>query len=74
VTITNPEHPAHRNVPKLYNSAEVGEMLGITARQVANARQSGALKCVRISGSAVRHTMAQVEAFIAARSNDEAAD
>jgi hypothetical protein len=70
VTITNSEHAAASG--RLLDTTEVAELLHITPRQVARARQAGALKCVRISGSAVRHTMAQVEAFIAERSNDDA--
>lgn len=69
MTITNPEHPAGRG-RLLYTNDEVAEMLGLSPRQVADARQAGRLKCVRISGSSVRHTMAQIEAFIAERSND----
>lgn len=68
MSIINPEHPSTRD--RLLDTAEVAELLHITPRQVARARQAGELKCVRISGSAVRHTRAQVEAFIAARSND----
>lgn len=68
MSIINPDHPSARD--RLLDTAEVAEWLGITPRQVARARQAGELKCVRISGSAVRHTRAQVEAFIAARSND----
>lgn len=69
-TTINPEHPAARG--PLLDTAQVAEILNISPRQVARARQAGELKCVRISGSAVRHTRAQVEAFIAARSNDDA--
>lgn len=65
---TNSEHTSARE--RLLDTAEVADWLGITPRQVARARQAGELKCVRISGSAVRHTREQVEAFIAARSND----
>lgn len=68
MSIINPEHPAAHD--RLLDTAEVADWLGITPRQVARARQAGALKCVRISGSAVRHTRAQVKAFIAERSND----
>lgn len=64
----NPEHPAGRD--RLLHSDEVAAILNITPRQVARLRQSKALKCVRITGAAVRHTQAQVDAFIAARSND----
>ena len=67
-------HPDHPSVGRLLDTAQVAELLNITPRQVARARQSGQLKCVRISGSAVRHTRAQVEAFIAERSNDRAAE
>lgn len=70
MSIINPEHSAST---RLLDTAEVAELLHITPRQVARARQSGALKCVRISGSAVRHTLQQVESFISERSNDEAA-
>ena len=73
MAINNPIHPAHRNVPKLYDSAEVADILNITPRQVARLRQSGDLKSVRISGAAARHTLAQIEAFIASRSNDDSA-
>jgi hypothetical protein len=68
MTINNPEHPAGRG--RLLDTAEVAEILHLSPRQVARARQAGQLKCVRLSGAAVRHTMAQVEAFIADRSND----
>lgn len=68
MSIINPDHPAVRD--RLLDTAEVAAWLGVTPRQVARARQAGQLKCVRISGSAVRHTRAQVEAFIAEHSND----
>lgn len=64
----NPDRPLVHD--PLLNTNAVAAWLGITPRQVSRARQAGALKCVRISGSAVRHTRAQVEAFIASRSND----
>lgn len=70
MTIINPDHPAGRGLPKLYSSEEVADMLGISARQVTRLRQSGKLKSVRVTGAAVRHTLAQVEAFIEERSND----
>jgi hypothetical protein len=70
MSIVNPEHPAVSR--RLLDTAEVAEILNATPRQVARLRQSGALKCVRISGAAARHTLEQVEAFIASRSNDEA--
>lgn len=70
MSIIDPEHPA---ATRLLDTAEVAAILNITPRQVARLRQSGKLKCVRISGPAARHTVAQVEAFIAANSNDEAA-
>ncbi|UTT53752.1 helix-turn-helix domain-containing protein [Microbacterium maritypicum] len=67
MSIINPEHPAST---RLLDTAEVADILHISERQVARLRQSGKLKCVRITGAAARHTPAQVEAFIAAHSND----
>ena len=64
----NSEHTAANS--RLLDTAEVAELLHITPRQVARLRQSGALKRVRITGAAARHTLQQVEAFIAERSND----
>lgn len=64
----NPEHPARRSVPKLYNTEEAAELLHLTPRQVIRARQEGRLGCVRLSHSAVRHTEDQIAEFIAARS------
>lgn len=63
-------HTRNADDQRLLDTAEVAELLHITPRQVARLRQAGELKCVRISGAAARHTRAQVEAFIAARSND----
>ena len=58
----------NNSVPKLYNTEETAALLHLSPRQVADARQAGRLGCVRLSGSAVRHTDAQIAAFIAARS------
>lgn len=55
---------------RLYTNEETAKLLTITPRQVAALRQSGVLACVRFSGAAVRHTGAQIRAFIAARSID----
>ncbi|MDJ0335352.1 helix-turn-helix domain-containing protein [Salinibacterium sp. G-O1] len=67
----NPEHPAAPG--RLLDTAEVAELLHITPRQVARLRQSGKLKSVRITGAAARHTIAQVQGFVAEHSNDETA-
>lgn len=65
---STPTHPALGNVPKLYNTEETAELLHLSPRQVVRARQEGRLGCVRLSGSAVRHSEEQIAAFIAARS------
>ena len=70
MSIINPDLPVGHSL-RLLDSVEVAAILNITPRQVARLRQSGALKSVRVSGAAARHTMAQVEAFIAERSDDE---
>jgi excisionase family DNA binding protein len=49
----------------LLDTAEVARQLRLTERQVAEARQRGRLGCVRL-GRVVRHTQAQVDAYIAA--------
>ena len=56
----------HCNRPALLDSAEVARQLSLTERQVARLRQSGKLGSVPLTGSAVRHTQAQVDAYIAA--------
>lgn len=70
MSIDNPEHPAHRNVPKLYNTEETAELLHLSPRQVIRARQEGRLGCVRLSASAVRHSEQQIADFIASRSTE----
>lgn len=60
--------PPSTGVPVLYDTEETAALLHLSPRQVADARQAGRLGCVRLSGSAVRHTEAQIAAFIAARS------
>ena len=57
---------------RLLDTAEVAAILHLTERQVARLRQSKKLKCVRLTASAVRHTRAEVDAYIAACSNDDA--
>ena len=52
--------------PPLLDTTEVARQLHLTERQVTRLRQSGKLGCVRLSGAAVRHTQAQVDAYIAA--------
>lgn len=52
--------------PPLLDTAEVARQLHLTERQVTRLRQAGRLGCVRLSGAAVRHTQAQVDAYIAA--------
>lgn len=54
------------NPPRLLDTAEVAHQLNLTERQVARARSAGKLACVRLSASAVRHTQAQVDAYVAA--------
>ena len=68
---TNPDLPVEQSL-RLLDSVEVAAILNITPRQVARLRQSGKLKHVRVTGPAARHTLAQVQAFIAENSNDEA--
>jgi excisionase family DNA binding protein len=51
---------------RLLDTAEVARQLNITERQVARLRQSGKLGFVRLTGSAVRHTQAQIDAYILA--------
>lgn len=55
---------------RLYTTEQTAELLTLSPRQVIDARQAGRLGCVRLSGAAVRHTGAQIRAFIAARSVD----
>lgn len=57
---------------RLYTHEETARLLHATPRQIARLRQSGVLACVRLSGASVRHTGAQIRAFIAARSTEAA--
>ena len=57
---TTPDNP-----PRLLDTAEVAHQLNLTERQVARARSAGKLACIRL-GSVVRHTQAQVDAYVAA--------
>jgi excisionase family DNA binding protein len=59
-------NPSLDTPPRLLDTAEVARQLNSTERQVARLRQSGKLGSVRLTGSAVRHTQAQVDAYIAA--------
>ena len=68
MSIIDPQHPAGR--ARLLNTEEVADILGVTPRQVARLRQSGKLKCVRITGAAVRHTPEQLDEFIAAATEE----
>jgi len=61
-TKTDPTAPDER----LLDTEEVAALTNLTPRQVSRARQAGKLACVRLTGSAVRHTRAQVDAWIAA--------
>jgi excisionase family DNA binding protein len=69
-TNTNPEQTARPSVPKLYTTEETAALLSLSPRQVIRARQEGRLGCVRLTGSAVRHSDEQIAAFIAARSTE----
>lgn len=51
---------------QLYSNEQTAELLGVTPRQVVRLRQSKHLGCVRISGASVRHSGAQIRAFIEA--------
>lgn len=53
---------------RLYTTEQTAELLTLSPRQVIDARQAKRLGCVRLSGAAVRHSGAQIRAFIAARS------
>ncbi|MGN7187254.1 hypothetical protein [Microbacterium enclense] len=49
---------------KLYTTEETAILLAATPRQVERLRRAKKLKCVRLTGAAVRHTGAQIRAFI----------
>jgi len=66
----NPQRPVSPNVPKLFDTDETADLLHLSRRQVIRARQEGRLGCVRLSGSAVRHSEEQIADFIAVRSVD----
>lgn len=57
-------------VDRLLDADEVAALTNLTPRQVARARQTVKLGCVRLSGSAVLHTRAQVDASIASSTTD----
>lgn len=49
---------------RLYTNDQTAELLGISPRQVIRLRQAKRLACVRISNASVRHSGAQIRAFI----------
>ena len=53
---------------KLYTPKETADSLRLTERQISRLRQAGKLGCVRLTGSAVRHSGRQIREFIASRS------
>lgn len=55
---------------RLYTTEQTAELLTLSPRQVADARQAGRLGCVRLSGAAVRHSGRQIKKFVEARSID----
>lgn len=57
--------PTPDNPPRLLDTAEVARQLNLSERQIADARQAGKIGCVRL-GRVVRHTQAQVDAYVAA--------
>lgn len=52
------------SAPRWFDTEQAAEYLGITARKVARLRQSGKLGYIRLSHSSVRHSQAQLDAYI----------
>lgn len=57
--------PTPNALPHLLAPVEVARQLNITERALADARQAGKIGCIRL-GRVVRHSQAQVDAYIAA--------
>lgn len=55
---------------RLYTTAQTAQLLNITERQVIRLRHAKRLGRVPISGASVRHSGAQIRAFIEAATQD----